>query len=384
MNNLINNLNYIISKVGRRKSIIKEIELENFFSLYYNGYSIGLDHCFSKFYNFISNDTNEFDKLRDICGNNFNIKELISHYNANPVCFYRGATYHGDLLDVTPGERISQDTSNVYNLLMSEMLPSWKGWPKRNRSIIMTNSFSVARKYKDNKPLSFEKYVYMVIPPNDVKLCVSYNSDDIWDSFDDLNAILDTESGGIPILNEVIISLLTLFEYLRFNNYNNNEIKKFIKDNKTITDIDKLHSLSDNLHEFKGTIINYFNNSDITSIMSLFNFMDNFFKKSKSIPNGFIILSLNLLALYNCWADMFKYLLSKYRKNNFDFIATLNKILNPLENGFSNVKFNNFVKSECHQTVELWTESPCLFIAAENSDLKIYFIKSYIENVIKK
>jgi hypothetical protein len=87
--------------------------------------------------------------------------------------FYRGhrnkigSDYH----EVRPGigERISVDDSNIYTVLLG-YLPSWRGFPKRSHSLIMSNSISIANEYGGGN-------VMIVFPANDATVVVSHARD---------------------------------------------------------------------------------------------------------------------------------------------------------------------------------------------------------------
>ena len=59
---------------------------------------------------------------------------------------YRGAKKYDDSSEFlgllyTPGKRISENTSNVYTKLLSDIFKSWQKFPKRNKSVI--DSFNI-------------------------------------------------------------------------------------------------------------------------------------------------------------------------------------------------------------------------------------------------
>lgn len=74
--------------------------------------------------------------------------------------------------DTTIRPRISANTSNYYTMLTT-ILPSWAGWPARNRSMICASSEEIASQYGD---------VYIVFPSNQCVLGIA-PSDDFWSSF---------------------------------------------------------------------------------------------------------------------------------------------------------------------------------------------------------
>ena len=66
--------------------------------------------------------------------------EYSSAWNAfkNGSRIYRGVRNNPiyDYYTMTSGIRTSQNLTNMYTILMSEILPSWREYPKRNRSFI--------------------------------------------------------------------------------------------------------------------------------------------------------------------------------------------------------------------------------------------------------
>ena len=74
---------------------------------------------------------------------------------------------------VTPGIRVSQNTSNIYTKLMSELLPSWKNWPRRDRCAVCTNNIGYALHYGE---------LYSIFPQNGTKIGLCMDND-IWNSF---------------------------------------------------------------------------------------------------------------------------------------------------------------------------------------------------------
>lgn len=100
---------------------------------------------------------------------------------------YRGVgRYQGDYLYINPSEfdaRISPYAhNNFYNLLLSN-LPSWKNYPKRNKSIICTTDMDNAKGRGDGD-------AYIVIPRNGAKIGVC-SKEDIWISFEFVDSLND-------------------------------------------------------------------------------------------------------------------------------------------------------------------------------------------------
>lgn len=76
---------------------------------------------------------------------------------------YRGVNLKAEAVFVDPTKaiRTAANTSNFTNMLVSEILPSWKGWPQRNRSMICSMNRSIARGYGSN---SYELGPHVVLP----------------------------------------------------------------------------------------------------------------------------------------------------------------------------------------------------------------------------
>lgn len=79
------------------------------------------------------------------------------------------------IADSNLGTRKSRNTENYYTLLVDN-LPAFKGWPKRSKSFITTNSWTLASGYTMG-----EGMVYLVLPINNTKLAY-VNQPDIWDA----------------------------------------------------------------------------------------------------------------------------------------------------------------------------------------------------------
>jgi hypothetical protein len=109
-------------------------------------------------------------------------KSILKNYTQaikSPTVIYRGNTYNDEplyLLDPTTFlDRVSPFANhNYYNMLLSN-LPSWSKYPKRNKSVICTTSYSNASGRQDGNP-------YVVLPQNGAKIGVC-SERDIWFSF---------------------------------------------------------------------------------------------------------------------------------------------------------------------------------------------------------
>lgn len=101
---------------------------------------------------------------------------------------YRGDRRHEDILAavVTPGIRISQNTSNIYTRLVSDVFVSWQDFPKRNRSTICTTNIEKADRYCYNNP-------FVIFPQNGTKIGIC-SASDFWLSFPFMNEITNIDS----------------------------------------------------------------------------------------------------------------------------------------------------------------------------------------------
>lgn len=134
--------------------------------------------------------------------------------------------YRGDMsitsqypLLATPGIRVSENTSNVYTFLMSTFLPSWRNYPKRNRSFVCTNSLYKAESYAYD-----DDSVFCLFPKNNTKIGVCFETD-IWDSFINLSVLglYGAEDFNLQFIGFMSSVLNTSHDQIEswFMNYNN-------------------------------------------------------------------------------------------------------------------------------------------------------------------
>ena len=97
------------------------------------------------------------------------------------IPLYRGIRAKTDKVlygDSSSGQaRISANTKNFYTILIDEMLPSWKGYPKRSRSWVCSSDRYTAEAYGYDRGSLYE--VYPVGDPM-IAICPAV---DMWDSF---------------------------------------------------------------------------------------------------------------------------------------------------------------------------------------------------------
>jgi hypothetical protein len=101
-------------------------------------------------------------------------------YNS-PIKIYRGVETNsmGYLLkgDSRESERVSANTDNYYTLIVDNILPEWKKFPKRSRSFICSTSMEISK--------AFGK-LYRVYPIGDPLIGIC-QSNDFWTSFQNIN-----------------------------------------------------------------------------------------------------------------------------------------------------------------------------------------------------
>lgn len=93
---------------------------------------------------------------------------------------YRGVslTNPAVLVDPSKAVRTAANTSNYANMLVSNILPSWKGWPRRDQSLICSTNRRTAEGYGHYKAGG----PHVVLPFDDATIGVC-SAMDFWDSF---------------------------------------------------------------------------------------------------------------------------------------------------------------------------------------------------------
>ena len=141
-----------------------------------------------RYYNYLNENRSQsitkekFDELL-----NKNCSQFLDKMNKDSsVKIYRGldSSFEYCYIDPTKFNRKSANTSNYYTILFDEILPSWKPYPLRSKSIICSSVMIGAAGYGD---------VFLVYPYNGSKIGVC-SEDDLWYSFSnsftfDLNAL---------------------------------------------------------------------------------------------------------------------------------------------------------------------------------------------------
>jgi len=225
----------------------------------------------------------------------------------NRICIFRGC--HDDdpaigheYVIATPGLRKSQNTTNEYTMLMSDILPSWKEYPKRNRSFICTNSIDCVVDYVRNLEDAF-----LILPKNGAKIGVC-SEHDLWFSF---------KNGGIFKLNFFNQAMNNIGDYV----YSKIGKEYDMGTPKGLTKILQSISLFDVMNEY-----HIYNN--INSMIDKCS--DEFF--SDEDPSN--------VSMYQC----------------------VEKCLDPTLNGFQLMTTSDMSWDSYYSNKEVWTDSKCLFI----------------------
>lgn len=235
---------------------------------------------------------------------------------------YRNCCDNGDIFIAEPELRNSSDTSNEYTVLISELLPSWSSFPKRNRCFIGSTCSFIADEYSG--PL---RSTYSVFPldRSEIALC---SKRDMWESFPSLER--ETGICNIDIFNKILSSFLS-----------------------ELLNIDKSVPMT----EFE--ISELFNRSNITEIKNILG-------KASDILKAYSIRDLSRIRINTVQISVQKRLLCLFyngvAKEGKSFTDVLDELLSPSKNGFSKLNIENYAASD---PVEIWFEEKCIFVKPE-------------------
>lgn len=206
----------------------------------------------------------------------------------------------------TPKLRMSQNTDNIYTKLFSDILPSWKNYPKRNRSFICSTS-----KYKASGYAGNNSGLYIVFPKNgsNVGIC---SSSDLWFSFETVKYYNES---NLPRFMHLLIKYISIF-----------------------CDIHVAPILKMFKQESNSEIIELFNTFDNKILTDNENIDKNIIKDELLLET--IISNIN---------------------NGMGILYSIDKILNPVTNKIyhTNIKSIDTIYSD---NCETWTDGTCLFI----------------------
>jgi hypothetical protein len=247
---------------------------------------------------------------------------------------YRGANQYGDnylAVEYTPGKRISENTSNIYTKLLSDIFPSWKKFPKRNRSTVATFSY--------DKATSYGGTIYIVLPKNGTEIAIC-PTNDFWLGFTDYLPKTIYDLGRFNYYLAFLMGTICKFSGTSFIEKTDVE-EIFLNSNVKVKELFK--KFDEGINILVGKTINEINSSSSDEI---FEYM---FEKSD--------LSFELSRYEkNILKDYINYYFQKNRKTNFlSFLE--NKIFNN-----SNFKIQEISQIESNNESEVWFEGTSLFI----------------------
>jgi len=246
----------------------------------------------------------------------------------------RGTSFKGQIVLGSPGNRVSQNTTNIYTRLISDVLPSWKNYPKRNHSFICTESYTKSTAYQSTR--------YLMLPENGSKIGIC-SSRDLWDSFGALYKF------GIPDLsafNSSMSSLMVLPVAIDMDYWD--------KHQKEYPALSMLYGTEIN----KISIDTYFKRKSVQEILQLFIDFENLCRNNSKVNYEKHETSVKFREI----------ILKRILDHNEHLIDILNEVLSPKANDFKLVSIENYSsESKGH---EVWTDGECLMI---NMDIPIYY-----------
>lgn len=284
---------------------------------------------------------------------------------------FRGVHYNvpeqiGKYSILKPGLKASENTQyNLYTRLFSDILPSWKDYPPRNRSFICTSS--------TNKALGFtsllvtidlwENNIYAILPKNgaDIGVCPA---SDLWLSFP---AIPKLKLKSIKFKDNLKGFQEAFMNFIRFISLIMYDL--MVKDNSIPKDKIRKYSKLATIWRPLNEALEY---GGSAAIVAIFNTLSNYLSKyiddlitviEKVDP---IVKKHGFKAADRYNALLFLKELRKYNTTNI--LEYLDIILNAKTNGFQKVKIENYdieaivspqVDENGH---EVWTDSECLFV----------------------
>ena len=227
----------------------------------------------------------------------------------------RGSDDIGKHCILETGKRKSKSISNVYTMLMSDLLPCWSEFPKRNRSFICATNAEIAESYAGKNGR-----VYYVFPENgsEIGICTSR---DIWYSFVYLKQI---SRFSIPDICDMFT------EYTSF-------LTKYTKRDKI---------------DVKGI----FANENLAEIYGLFDFLNEETRNNPKIVTKFYNKA-NLYWFYRL-----------IQEHDYDLMAGLNEVLDPIKNGFKHCVVKEYHYDSEFFKREVWCGGRCLFVEMSYMD----------------
>ncbi len=244
-----------------------------------------------------------------------NYSEAFKSYQEGGATIRRNLNIGGDspyyFINPKSIERSSKEAKNFYTTLVS-MLPSWKNYPKRTRSVIaLTNT---------KPPSDYGKFQYYIFPLNGAKLAVS-STDDFW-------------YGGPYLRNRTGHSMIT------FTNSFPDFLGRAISMNDDVID---------------GKIDNVLTKDDIADVDE--KTYGEMISKLDSLLTMDVLKKLNPALFYSNEQTSFKDVLANFKGSWEQYFDDL---LNPESN---EVHLKNITEiSNTGGSHECWTDAPCVLI----------------------
>lgn len=218
--------------------------------------------------------------------------------------------------------RHSANTSNEYNLLVSEILKSWKKYPQRNQSFICSTDLGAAQNFGD------VFYIFPIGNP-DIGVC---SEGDFWNSFPEFHKYLDS----MEEFNSMIQQMLedTLFDSSHTAVRSSEDLVKILRKAQNSI-MQNYNVFMKKLDDDQEKEINKYGSEASRASMS------KYIKKEK---------------------DFYRRIYRETAKHK-DIIYVLNELLDPTTNKFKIMKFADIVNAgKSYGDREVWFEGDALFI----------------------
>lgn len=270
---------------------------------------------------------------------------------------YRGlrGRHFMDFMEVTPSKsvrRSANEKTNIYNLLVSDILDNWSGYPKRSKSAICSTNKTTAA--------SFGK-IYVVIPQNNAYFGIC-PADDFWMSFDNT-----FEEYDISSMNAFSLRMQRFIVYcgkvLQIQTIQKTDMTNLTT--QALKHILELISKELNKH----SRIDNKKTKDICLILK-YAYRD---FKNENVEHDDFMERYAVKTLTDMFYD--------YTKGDIiNLIEILDHVLDPYRNGFQLTDFDTLIgkaNSRKLKDNEVWTDSDILLI---REDMMNSFIEYYIDH----
>ena len=248
-----------------------------------------------------------------------NCKDFIHNFDEHYL-IYRGIKgYESDfgIVDPKSVQRHTQDSNNIYTVLIDFLLSSWKGFPKRSNSLICSTNHKYASMYSKGKD-----FIYIMVPFDGAQYGICNNSD-IWYSFSNLfnylSNIFYPKMISMGEFNDKICHLLSVTMAI-YNNVTYDNSDAGVRDVFRNYDLNKIKEYIDIFDEVTQT-------TDFDKVDS----------------NSISPADINALREYQ-------------KEQGEPLLSLLNRIMAPNNNNISKGGYTDALKSHG----EVWTDSKCL------------------------